>query len=302
MTKEVVPDPVRALLRTRRTFLADVDLGEDAPERVLARGDASGTMQLYELVLGDLVELTSLPEPVASAHDVPGARQAVLAIDEGGNERHQLYLIDLDDAAGATVEGFDRLRMSPATPSSGTSSRESRPMVARSRTCQTDPTASTSTCGCATSSCRAPFAARGWRLVSASLGLLSRWTVRVGAASRPRPLDFDLVLVDVISGEPRIPVPHPSEAALVGPPAWVSDSVFYASSNAGREFAGIVRHDLDAAEATTVPGTGERFDAEVVSAGAAIIVIEYRDGASTMWRYDTQTGERGGDIPLPDPG
>ena len=51
MTNDLVPDPVRALLRTRRTLLADVDLGEDAPERVLARSDVSGTMQLYELAL-----------------------------------------------------------------------------------------------------------------------------------------------------------------------------------------------------------------------------------------------------------
>ena len=31
-------------------------------------------------------------------------------------------------------------------------------------------------------------------------------------------------------------------------------------------------------------------------------MIENRDGASAMWRYDTRTGERGGDIPLPEPG
>ena len=116
---ESVSDPVRALLRTRRTLLADVDLGEDAPERVLVRSDVSGTMQLYELGSGDLVELTSLPEPVASAHYVPGARRAVLAVDEGGNERHQLYLIDLDDAAAATVAGLDRLRALTSDPRFG---------------------------------------------------------------------------------------------------------------------------------------------------------------------------------------
>ena len=78
--------------------------------------------------------------------------------------------------------------------------------------------------------------------------------------------------------------------------------MFYASSNVGREFAAIVRHDLDTGETRTVPETGEGFDAKVISAGSAIIVIENRDGASTIWRYDPQTGERGGDIPLPEPG
>ena len=88
----------------------------------------------------------------------------------------------------------------------------------------------------------------------------------------------------------------------MGPPAWISDSVFYASSSVGREFAAIVRHDLDAGETTTVPGTGEQFDAEVVAAGdAAITVIENRDGASAMWHYDLRSGERG-DVPLPEDG
>ncbi len=72
-------DPVRAVLGTRRALLADVDLREGAPERLLACCDVSGTVQLYEVVSGGLVELTSLPEPVASAHYLPGGRRAVLA-------------------------------------------------------------------------------------------------------------------------------------------------------------------------------------------------------------------------------
>jgi dipeptidyl aminopeptidase/acylaminoacyl peptidase len=106
----------------------------------------------------------------------------------------------------------------------------------------------------------------------------------------------------VTSGKARIPLAHPDEPALVGPPAWMSDAVFYASSNAGREFAAIVRHDLTTGETTTVPGTGVGFDADVVAAGAAIIVLENRDGASAMWRYDAQTGGRSGDMPVPEPG
>src|SRR5947209_12244309 len=104
MMGEALSDPIRGLLRTRRTLLADLDA--NAPERLLARSDVSGTMQACELASGELVELTSLPEPVASAHYVPGARRAVLAIDEGGNERHQLYLIVLDRSAATTITGF----------------------------------------------------------------------------------------------------------------------------------------------------------------------------------------------------
>ena len=112
-------DRVRALLNTRRALLADVDLGAGPLERILARSDLSGTVQAYELTSGELVELTTLPEPVASAHYVPGARQAVLAVDTGGNERHQLYLLDLDDATRAAVTGFDRLRALTSDPRFG---------------------------------------------------------------------------------------------------------------------------------------------------------------------------------------
>ena len=303
MTNELAPDPVRALLRTRRTLLADVDLGEDAPERVLVRSDVSGTMQLCELASGDLVQLTSLSEPVASAHYVPGARRAVLAIDEGGNERHQLYVIDLDDAAAATVEGFDRLRALTSEPRFGHEfagiSRDGRTLAYvsdRANGVDFD----LWVCDLERAEHRLLHAGGAWYQPASGFSPDGRFVsvLRPG----PRPLDFDLVLIDVASGEARIPLSHPGEAALVGPPAWVSDSVFYASSNLGREFAAIVRHDLDTGETTTMPGTGERFDAEVVSAGSAIVVIENRDGASTMWSYDPRTGTRGGDIPLPEPG
>jgi dipeptidyl aminopeptidase/acylaminoacyl peptidase len=260
-------------------------------------------MQVYEFASGALIELTSLPEPVATAHYVPGGRRAVLAVDEGGDERHQLYLIDLDDAATATVAGFDRLR---ALTSDRRFGHQFAGISPDGRTL-------------AYVSDRANgvdfdlwlydlerdehsllHAGAAWYQPASGFSPGGRFVslLRPG----PRPLDVDLVLVETASGEARVPIAHPGEAALIGPPAWVSDFVFYASSNAGREFTAVVRHDLDSGETTTVAGTGSRFDAEVVWGGAAaIIVIENRNGASTMSRYDTETGERR-DIPLAEEG
>ena len=298
------PDPVRALLRSRRALLADVDLGKESPERVLVRSDVSGTFQLYELASGDLVELTSLPEPVASAHYVPGTRRAVLAIDEGGNERHQLYLIDLDEATAATITEFDHLRALTTDPRFG---HEFAGISPDGRTLAYVSDRSNGVdfdlwlCNLDRGEHRLLHAGGTWYHPASGFSPSGRFV----SVLRPgrRSLDVDLVLVDATSGEARIPLSHPGEAALVGPPACLSDSVFYASSNAGSDFAAIVRHDLDTGETTTVPGTGERFDAEVVAAGAAaIIVIENRDGASMMWRYNTQTGERSEDIQLPEEG
>jgi dipeptidyl aminopeptidase/acylaminoacyl peptidase len=303
VTNASASDPVRALLRTRRALLADVDHSDGAPERILVRSDVSGTMQLFELASGDLIELTALPEPVASAHYLPGARRAVLAIDDGGNERHQLYLIDLDDAADATVTGFDRLRAVTSDPRyghqfAGVSPDRRTVAYVSDRANGVDfdlwlydierDQHYLLHAGGAWYQPASGFSPGG-RLVS---------LLRPGA----RPLDVDLVLVDATSGEVLTPMPHPGQAALVGSPAWISDSVFYASSSVGREFAAIVRHDLDSGETTTVPGTGEQFDAEVVAAGVtAITVIENRDGASAMWHYDLQSSERG-DVPLPETG
>ena len=290
------------MLRARRTLLADVDRSENAPAgRLLARSDASGTMQLCELVDGDLVDLTHLPEPVASAHYVAGARRAVLAIDTGGNERHQLYLIDLDDGP---LEEVSRLRALTADPRFGHRfagiSPDGRTLAyVSNRANGVD--FDLWLCHLERGEHRLLHAGGAWYLPASGFSPDGRFVsvLRPG----PRPLDIDLVLIDVASGEARVPLPHPDEAALVGPPAWTGESVFYAASNVGREFAAIVRHDLETGETTPVSGTGERFDAEVVAAGpAAVVVIENRDGASTMWRYDTETGEHGGEIALPEPG
>jgi dipeptidyl aminopeptidase/acylaminoacyl peptidase len=260
-------------------------------------------MQLYEVASGDLVQLTSLPEPVASAHYVPGTRRAVLAVDEGGNERHQLYLIDLDDAAASTVDRFERLRALTSDSRFGHGfagiSRDGR-MLAYVSDRANGVDFDLWLCDLDRAEHRLLHAGGAWYRPASGFSPDGRLV----SVLRPgqQPLDVDLLLVDVVSGEARIPSAHPGEAALVGSPAWVSASVFYASSNAGRDFAAIVRHDLESGDTTTVPGTGERCDAEVVSAGAAIIVIENRDGASAMWRYDTETGGRDSDIPLPEPG
>jgi dipeptidyl aminopeptidase/acylaminoacyl peptidase len=252
-------ESVRALLRTRRTLLADVDFRPDAPERVLVRSDLRGSMQLY--------------------------------------------LIDLDDAAARTVNGFDRLYALTSDPRFGHQFAGISP-DGRTLAYVSDRSGGVDfdlwLCDLERGEHRLLHAGGAWYQGASGFspdGLFVS-VLRPG----PRPLDVDLVLVDVTSGATRIPLPHPGEAAVVEAPAWISDSVFYASSNVGREFAAIVRHDLDTSETTTVPGTGERFDAEVVPAGTAVVVIENREGANAMWRYDPQTGERGGDLPLPEPG
>src|ERR1700679_1375523 len=109
MSETTSLEPFRALLQTPISVLADVDDDPSASERLLIRGDATGTMQLAELVDGDRLVLTDLPEPVRGAHYLPRSRRAVLEIDAGGNERFGLWLLDLGAAAVEPVTSLSRL-------------------------------------------------------------------------------------------------------------------------------------------------------------------------------------------------
>jgi dipeptidyl aminopeptidase/acylaminoacyl peptidase len=296
---------VRALLRTRRTLLADVDLSPAAPQRLLVRSDLSGTFQLYELAAGELVELTALSQPVATAEYVPGTRRAVLAVDAGGNERHQLYLLDLEQAAASRVASFDRLRALTGDPRFGHQSAGVSPdgrLLAYVSNRGNGVDFDLWLCEIATGEHRLLYAGGAW-LRPASGFSPDGGRVSV-LRSGERPLDSDLLLVDAGSGEVSNPLPHPQEAATVGAPTWAGPSSFYASSNVGRDFAAVVHHDLATGATRTLPGTGEQFDAEVVTSkdGGTVIVIENRDGADVMQAIDPITGERRVAVPLREPG
>ncbi len=288
MTTSLALDRVRALLQTRAALLADVDL-DLAPgkrERLLVRTDVSGTMQLHELAGGRLVELTALPEPVSGAHYLPGRRCAVLEIDEAGNERHQLYLLDLDQAARSPVTGVGQLRALTSGSRyghhfAGVSPDGARIAYVSNRGNGVD--FDLWLCEPATGEHRCLYAAGAYCQPGSGFSPDGRLV----SVLRPgeRPLDLDLVLIDVDTGEAEMPLAHAGEAALVGAPAWIGPRSFYASSNVGRDFAAIVHHDLETGVTTTVPGTGEESDADAVASrdGRVMLIIENRHGANRMY-------------------
>jgi dipeptidyl aminopeptidase/acylaminoacyl peptidase len=285
--------------------LADVEEGPAADGRLLVRSDLTGTMQLYELRFApELTPITDLPEPVATALYIPGQRQAAIEVDSGGDERHQLYLVDLDSAGLAPVADFQRLaavtgdprfvhKLGGIAPDGSTLAYLSN----RGNGVDFDVWLYDLVGG----GHRCLYAEGGWCAPGSGFSPDGRWlsVLRPG----PRPLDLDLLMIEVATGEVRTVLPHPEEAAFVGAPAWAGPGTFYVSTNVGSEFARVMRYELSTGDATALPALGP-WDAEAVTSGdgSAICIIENRNGASYL-----RTGATGGtgaqtDVPMAEPG
>jgi dipeptidyl aminopeptidase/acylaminoacyl peptidase len=329
-----VSDFLRRLLETKSAYLADVDLSPGPLERLLVRSDLTGTMQLYEKEEGDLRQVTALSEPVGTARYVPrsppepqasgphGAghdkRQAIIEVDEGGNERHQLYLVDLDYAVASGPLGSHQLEPLTSEPNYGhhvagiSSDGELIGYVSNKANgvdfdlwlYEVD-----------TGSHRCVLSAGSWLEPASGFSPDGRWlsVVRPG----PFPLDNDLLLVDVTTGDTRTVLSHQGEPAYIGPPAWVSPTGFYVSSNIGSDHCAVLRYDLETGESTTFessPGAGgdrppghRNWDTEPISSsdGSTVLLVENRNGSSWLTLYTT--GDHGSlsdplEIPLAEPG
>jgi len=92
-------DVFRLLLDTRTWVALDLDVDG----RVLAGHDDLGSQQLVEIAPdGARTPLTSLPTRCTGRY-VPGRRAVVVQHDQGGDENHQLSLLDLTDPPTAPV-------------------------------------------------------------------------------------------------------------------------------------------------------------------------------------------------------
>jgi dipeptidyl aminopeptidase/acylaminoacyl peptidase len=300
-------DLVRARLSTHSTVLADIDRSPAAPPRLLVRVDSPGTFQLGELGDGTLTRLTDLPEPVTGAHYVPGTRRAVLEIDAGGNERGQLFELELDRAAPVTA--LTQLRALTDDPRhghhhAGISPDGRRLAYTSDRGGGVD--FDVYLCELATGEHRRLWASGGWaRPASGFSPDGRRLSVLVPGA---RPLDMRLVLIEVTAdggiGEVSV-TSTPGRASLHGPPAWLGADAHLMSSDADGDVSAIVRRRVGGGRLLArIAGTGERYDAAVISSadGATAIAVENRDGAGMMRVIDLERDALGPELATPEAG
>ena len=292
---------LRTLLESTSTLLADAD----AEGHVLLRSDRSGSMQLYELVPGTgLLQRTALEDPVSEARFLTGSRLAVIAVDSGGNERHQLYILDMDadGPPASTLSALSAITCSPEHGHHLAGVSPSGDQIAYLSNKGNGVDFDLWVYSRATAEHRTLYADGGWCQPSSGYSPDGRY-LAIGRPG-PRPLDVDLVIVDVETGDWHVPIPHPDEAARVGAPAWVDESTFLVSSDVGRDRTGLFRHDLSTATTTPVDGVGEEWDVEAVSSddGTTVLVIENCDGAHRMRLFDPGSGYLTGEVPTVEPG
>ena len=262
-------------------------------------------MQLYEFTSAGLRQMTSLPEPVGRALYLPGGRRAVIEVDLGGNERHQLYFVDLEAPPDSEPVGFERLTALTRDPQYGHHLAGISPdgsMLAYLSNKANGVDFDLWVYDVTTGEHRRLYSGGSYCQPGSGFSPGGRWISILRPGNRP--LDMDLVLVDAVSGEFRFVMPHPDEAAEVGPPAWIDETTCFVSSNVGNDYAAIVRYNVTTGETARLAGTGENWDSEPVTShdGKALIVIENRNGAHRTTLRDVDNSDEHAEIPLAEPG
>jgi dipeptidyl aminopeptidase/acylaminoacyl peptidase len=263
-------------------------LDTDVAGHVLVGSDLTGVVQLYEYGPAGVRQLTDLPEPIRGQY-VPGGRQIVATMDAGGNERHQIYLIDADSPPGDDAEKLTSLVRDDAYAHQllGVSPDGRQVAFVSNRRNGTD--FDVFLIDLETREQRCLYDGGGWCMPPGgfspdgrSLSLL-----RPG----PRPLDTDALVVSVETGELTVLCEHLGEAALVGPVAWgpPGSNWAFACSNVGRDFRALVRVDIDSGSQETLVTEESDLDCFASPDGQVLLVVADQGGESqaSLHRLDT---------------
>ena len=274
---------------------------------VLVSSDVPGHAQLFRCELagltgpvapGDLPQITAFDEPVGGGY-LPTEDRLLLAMDAGGNERHQLYLAP--DAPDAPLTGADQCDPLVVDPDHihrpGGISRDGRWLAyATNRRNGTDfdvvvrdlPTGDEETV----------YAPGGWTGAggfSPDGRYLTVWELT------ERPGDNRVHLLDRTTGELTELAPHDdADPASVGTPSWLPDtSAFFFSCDVGRDTAGIARYDMAAGTWEYVIEPGWDAGCGIDWPGRHLLVAWNADGYTHAELRDPATVEVAAEIPLP---
>jgi dipeptidyl aminopeptidase/acylaminoacyl peptidase len=264
------------------------DFSDDGSE-LLYLSNAPGTMQLFRTSAGGRPQqLTSFPEPV-SGRFVRRDGRILLSMDEGGNERHQLFLLDAEPGAEPQPFAVDpeHMHIAPQV------SRDGRVVVygsnarnGRDFDIVVHPIAGD----------RRPLVELGGFCAPEAISPDGRWV----AVSRltDRSGDNDLYVADVETGELMHVSPHDDEA-FFGDVVWRPDSLsFVFATSTGRDMIAIARYELEQRAFDVV--LEDQWDLHCTGdlVGRHLLVEANEDGYSRLELRDPETLELRSLVPL----
>jgi dipeptidyl aminopeptidase/acylaminoacyl peptidase len=235
---------------------------------------------------GELRQLTDLPEP-ADGMFLPDGR-VLLLMDEGGNERTQLYVLREDGEPEPLVVDPRFNHWTPVASRDGsllaytTNRGNGRDFEVVVRELQSGE--------------ERTFDLRGYLAVHAFSPDAQRLVVeRLGELAG----DLDLYVLELESGEVVHITPHDGSAEYTTP-AWLPDSSdLYVTTNAFGDARSLARYDLESGEWEVVLESKWDFECTLDEAGRSLLVHVNEDGWSRLELRDPETLELRGEVPLP---
>lgn len=253
--------------------------------RIAFLSDASGIPNVYVTRPGaEPATLTNGPDRISGLLAVPGGEQLIYAMDQGGNERHQLWLLDVaTKESRALTNDPDTIHqlgaVSPEGQQLAFSSNARNPLYFDVMTMQLDDPAAIPIATLSRDEHLQPVA---FSPDGASL-LIRRDNTN---------LDADLLLMP-LNGDPlRELTPHQGEASVPHVAFSASgDSVWFVS-NQDRDFLSLRRLDIASGEQQSVVEPPWDIEAVAVAPrGEWLAYVINEDGSSRVWLRSTQTGE-----------
>lgn len=280
--------PIRDFLEIRVAYASSI-----SPDgsKVLVSSNLTGTMQLYRVPStgGDLIQLTDFAEPVAGGY-LPTEDRILMTMDEGGNERTQIYFLD-DDGSDLTKVIYEPDYIHKP---GGVTRDGSQLAYASNRRNGVD------------------FDVYVRDLVSGDEKLvfdMGGWCQATGFSPDGRFLsvvrlterngDNDLFLIDLTTMDRLIIAPH-QEPGSVGPPSWLPDSSgFFFASDIDKEFEAIARFDLHAGDWKYVLEDEWDLSCKIDWLGSKLLVTKNQHGFTALEVFDPSTLISLGAVELP---
>ncbi|HUJ93038.1 MAG TPA: S9 family peptidase [Gaiellaceae bacterium] len=278
---------LRALLEMRQAL--PLSFSDDG-STLLVASNAPGTQQLFFVPVrgGATLQLTEFAEPV-NGRLLPGGR-ILLEMDERGNERTQLYLLDAEPGARPEPLVVDP-RFMHDTPAVGGGGR-----LLGYRTNRRNGTDFDVVARVLPGTAERVFELGGYCAVD-SVSPDGGWIAVTKLGDRSG--DGDLLLVAPATGEIVHATPHEGEVEWYST-AWLPDSSgFHAATNEAHDTFAIARYDLASARWRTVVESEWDLECFADEAGRSLLVVANEDGCSRLRLHDPGTGAPREEVPLP---